>query len=87
MKINKTAYLLIANTCALLILTAGLLSPLTPSEGSPSLLELAIFAGGPLFILSVMIYKAKSRIAKFVFIAEITIISSVLFRVIGAVYK
>ncbi len=87
MKNTKTAYMIIANAFAILLLVIGLLSPLTPSEGTPTFLEVAIFAGGPLFILGVMIYKTENRMAKFIFFTEIAIISSMLFWVLNAVYK
>jgi len=87
MKINKTAYLVVANVIALVILAIGLLSPLTPSEGKPALLEVIIFAVSPLLILGLMILKTQSRTAKFIFSIEAVVITSVLARILGVVYK
>ena len=71
-----------ANVVAILLLVLGLLSPLTPSEGTPSFLVIAIFAGGPLFILSALIYKTESKIAKIFFITEIAVIATILFQLL-----
>jgi len=87
MIINKTAYLAIANVIAIAILALGLLSPLTPSEGTPGLLEIVVFAGSPLAILSFLIYKTKNKIAKLLFITEIAAISSILFHILRTVFK
>ena len=87
MKITDSIYMIMANALALLLLAIGLLSPLTPSEGTPSFLELAIFAGCPFFILETLIFKARDRVTKFLLIAEIAIIASILFRVLVIVYK
>jgi len=82
MKKTKTTYMIMANVVAILLLVLGLLSPLTPSEGTPSFLVIAIFAGGPLFILSALIYKTESKIAKIFFITEIAVIATILFQLL-----
>ena len=41
----------IANLFALLFYAVGLLSPLTPSEGTPDLVSISIFVGIPIAIL------------------------------------
>jgi hypothetical protein len=76
-----------ANVTALLLLAVGLISPLTPSEGTPSLIELIVFAVLPFFILVVIILKTENRLAKIFIGSEIAIVFIVLYKVLGAVYK
>ncbi len=78
---------MIANVVAILLFGIGLISPLTPSEGTPTFLEVAIFAGGPLFILGSLISKTENRITKLFFLAEIAAISSMLFWLLYMLFK
>ena len=51
-----------ANLIALLVYVVGLISPLTPSDGFPSLIEIFVFVGTPVAILGWCIYTCGSRV-------------------------
>lgn len=57
----RSLLIAIANLLALLIYAVGLIAPLTPSEGTPSLLEIVIFVGIPTAILGWCIHACSSR--------------------------
>lgn len=57
----------LANLFALLIYIVGLLSPLTPSEGTPDLLSIFIFVGLPVTILCWCLRVCNSRPAMLFF--------------------
>jgi hypothetical protein len=44
------------------LFAVGLISPLTPSEGRPGLITLAVFVGGPMVILGLIGLKSVHRI-------------------------
>jgi len=48
----------------------GLIAPLTPSEGMPSIIEIVIFAIFPLFLSLAGTFLVKSMFAKLHFIIE-----------------
>lgn len=52
----------------------GLISPLTPSEGVPSLLELAIFALGPVGLLILLARRVRSVTWKIMMIVQAAVI-------------
>lgn len=57
----RSLLIAIANLLALLIYAFGLIAPLTPSVGTPSLLEIVIFVGIPAAILGWCIHICSSR--------------------------
>ncbi|TAN42129.1 MAG: hypothetical protein EPN22_13290 [Nitrospirae bacterium] len=85
--IKKETTQIAANILAILILAAGLISPLTPSEGTPSLIELLIFAFVPLIILGTLLLRLENKMTKLFVAFELIAMSVVLFKVLGVVYK
>ena len=57
----------LAAVIAVVIFAIGLIAPLTPSEGRPSLPTLALFVALPLGLLSFAGYRARSMPARVVF--------------------
>jgi len=71
---------------SLLLLTVGLIAPLTPSEGAPKTWELFVFIGIPMFLPCVGIAISKKRSEKaFSVVAELLVILIVVWwaRTIG----
>lgn len=60
----RRAALLVGNILALAIYSFGLVAPLTPSEGCPSRVELALFFGLPIATLCVVCYVTRSLAAR-----------------------
>jgi len=50
------------NLAALLIYAVGLIAPLTPSEGLPSLMDIVVFVGIPVALLFWCIRASRSRL-------------------------
>jgi len=72
------------NLSAVLIYAFGLIAPLTPSEGYPSLWTMAEFVGVPLVILVVLCFKyASSRWLQLFFVAQIVLILWTFTQLIG----
>jgi hypothetical protein len=63
----RSLLLTIANLMALLIYAVGLIAPLTPSEGFPSLAVILMFVGIPVAILAWCIRACGSRLAALFF--------------------
>jgi len=51
-----------ANVFALLVFVVGLISPLTPSEGRPTLWEWLLFAMLPIALLACCVRASRSRV-------------------------
>lgn len=65
--IQRSLLLVAANFIALLIYAVGLIAPLTPSEGSPSLVVILMFVGAPVAILAWCTRSCGSRVAALFF--------------------
>ncbi len=63
----RSLLLVAGNVMALLIYAVGLIAPLTPSEGSPSLAVILLFVGVPVAILTWCIRVCGSRLAALFF--------------------
>lgn len=87
MKNTKTIFILLVNLMAILLLIIGLISPLTPSAGTPSPIELLIFAIFPILTLCLLAWFVKSKRVKIIVIVEIVIITALLIKVLGLVYN
>jgi hypothetical protein len=83
---GKNKYIVAANVFAILLLAMGLLSPLTPSEGNPTIIELFIFAILPLLILGGIIIKTENRLLKLIAAGQLVIVTIILYNVLGLVY-
>ena len=59
---------------ALALFGVGLIAPLTPSEGTPSLLAIAVFVGGPLGLIWLSYRWATTSMARLVLILEALVI-------------
>ena len=86
-KNTRPIFIFVVNITAILLLVAGLISPLTPSEGHPSLIELLVFAICPILILCLLAWFVKSKWIKAVVVTEIVILSALLIKVLRLVYK
>jgi hypothetical protein len=64
------ATLLTSNLLALPLFVVGLTSPLTPSEGVPSLVELSIFAGLPFAVVLVTSFVVRNRALRTLLLLE-----------------
>ncbi|NOT11953.1 MAG: hypothetical protein HOP23_09000 [Methylococcaceae bacterium] len=86
----RSLLLAAANLMALLIYAFGLVAPLTPSEGSPSLVAILMFVGIPVAILAWCVRACDSRIAALFFglqlVAVLGFAASLLFLQVGALY-
>lgn len=86
----RSLLLATANLMALLIYAAGLVAPLTPSEGSPSLVVILMFVGIPVAILAWCIRACGSRLAALFFglqlVAVLGFSASLLHLQVGALY-
>ena len=71
----RMGLLTVANLVAVFIFAFGLLSPLTPSYGLPSVLEVTMFAGVPIALLAACTINARSRPAKVLFALEAAMIA------------
>lgn len=60
-----------ANLMALLIYAVGMVAPLTPSAGSPSLAAILMFVGVPVAILAWCIRACDSRLAALFFCLQL----------------
>ena len=60
----RAILLFLLTAISLLLLTVGLIAPLTPSEGSPKLWELFVFIGIPMLLPCIEIAIAKKRSEK-----------------------
>jgi len=83
---GKNKYIVAGNIFAILLLAMGLLSPLTPSEGTPTIIELLIFAVLPLLILGAIIIKTENRLLKIFEAGQFIIVAVILYHVLGFVY-
>jgi hypothetical protein len=59
---------------AWLIFLFGLIAPLTPSEGGPSIGAVAVFVGGPVALRGVVAAQARTILRKVVVIVQASII-------------
>lgn len=88
--IRRSLLLTAANLIALLIYAVGLVAPLTPSEGFPSLVVILMFVGVPVAILVWCIRACGSRLAALFFglqlVAVLGLSVSLLHLQIGALY-
>jgi hypothetical protein len=72
----RAIFILLIAVISLLLLIIGLLSPLTPSEGTPILLALFVFAGLPILLPCIGIAIAKKTSEKiFTIVVEILMVS------------
>ena len=46
------------------LFAVGLLSPLTPSEGYPSLIDIVVFVGVPVLLLGLVAYRLRRPLAR-----------------------
>jgi len=87
---RRSLLLAAANLMALLIYSVGLVAPLTPSEGSPSLVVILMFVGAPVAILAWGIRACGSRVAALFFglqlVAVLGFSASLLHLQVGALY-
>ena len=60
------------NVAGVLLYGLGLVSPLTPSEGMPNVLELFVFMACPVAFLSVSLFLSRTRVARAITVVEIT---------------
>jgi len=70
----RSFLIMAANFIALLIYAVGLIAPLTPSEGLPSLIEIFVFVGGPVAILGWCIYTCASRVTALFFGLQLAVV-------------
>jgi hypothetical protein len=86
----RSLLLTAANLMALLIYAVGLVAPLTPSEGSPSLLVILMFVGIPVAILAWCIRACGSRLAALFFGLQLVAVlgssASLLHLQVGVLY-
>jgi hypothetical protein len=70
----KNLLWLLMGFVAIMIYGIGLLSPLTPSEGVPSLAMISVFVGIPVGLIAVGVLLAQSKIIKGIMLLEAFII-------------
>jgi hypothetical protein len=70
----RNLFLAAANIVALLIFAVGLLSPLTPSEGFPTVVTILLFVGVPTVILAWCIRACASRLAALFFGLQLVVV-------------
>jgi hypothetical protein len=87
MRNTKKIFIILVNLTAILILVIGLISPLTPSEGTPSSIELFIFAICPILTLCLLAWFVQNKRVKIIVVVEIVIITALLIKVLGLVYR
>lgn len=70
-KLLRDLVFIAADLLVLLLFAVGLLSPLTPSVGRPTLSDILIFVGMPVLILTVRAVISRSRLAKVFFLGQL----------------
>ena len=70
---------------ALILFGAGMLSPLTPSVGCPSVLQLAAFVAAPVLIPVVVGFLLESRVAKLILHVEAVVIAMTALLLLSAI--
>jgi len=67
----RTAAALSVNLVGMLIYAIGLIGPLTPSVGMPSLVEVIAFVGGPVGLLLISVFMSRMLAARLIASCEI----------------
>jgi hypothetical protein len=79
--------LFFAGAAALILFGVGLIAPLTPSYGVPTVRDLMLFLFGPVLLLAASIYYAHSTPGKFVLVIELLLIIVIAFKLIYPMYS
>lgn len=78
---------LFAAVFAILLFVVGLLSPLTPSEGTPSISYLLIFLVVPLLVSGGGLYLSRKIVERLLMLAVLIIIVIVTFMVLVPIFR
>ncbi len=77
----------LAAVIAILLFGVGLLSPLTPSEGTPSISHLLIFLGVPLLVSVGGLYLSRNMVERLLILAVLIIIVILALIVLVPIFK
>jgi len=69
--------IILGNVLAVVLYSVGLISPLTPSEGSAGPTEILIFGLAPVLLLAACIAASKSMLLKVIFFVQLMCIVGV----------
>jgi hypothetical protein len=69
------------------LFAVGLVSPLTPSEGRPGLVTLAVFVAGPMVILSLIGLKGVHRIFRALGWLQLAAVAYIAWLVLSVVFR
>lgn len=75
----------VAFLAALVLFGSGMLSPLTPSLGCPSVLQLIAFVAAPVLIPVVVAFLLESRVAKLILQVEAVAIATTALLLLSAI--
>lgn len=75
----------VAFLAALILFGAGMLSPLTPSLGCPSVFQLIAFVAAPVLLPVVVAFLLESRVAKLILQVEAVAIATTALLLLSAI--
>lgn len=88
MKQSLRAFLVfLAGALALVIFVVGLIAPLTPSEGTPTVRDLSLFLFGPILLIATGVYFSRSTAGKAVLVIELLLVLVAAYKLIYPMYK
>lgn len=71
----------------MVVFVVGLIAPLTPSEGTPTVRDLAFFLFGPIVLIAAAVYFSRSTAGKLILVVELLLVIVAAFKLIYPMYK
>lgn len=83
----RAFFVFLAGALALVVFVVGLIAPLTPSEGTPTVRDLSLFLFGPILLMASAVYFARSLTGRLVLVAELLLVLVAAYKLIYPMYK